>query len=35
MGKGRSSGSSAPQQTKVTQTTTNLPEYPKPYYNRL
>ena len=35
MGKGRSSGSSAPQQTEVTQTTTNLPEYAQPYFTRL
>ncbi len=27
MGKGRSKASSAPQQTEVKQTTTNLPEY--------
>ena len=35
MGKGRSSGSSAPQQPEVTQTTTNLPEYAQPYFTRL
>ena len=35
MGKGRSGGSSAPQQTEVTQTTTNLPEYAQPYFTRL
>ena len=35
MGKGRSKGSSAPQQTEVTQTTTNLPEYAQPYFTRL
>ncbi len=34
MGKGRSS-SSAPQQTEVKQTTTNLPEYAAPYFTRL
>ena len=33
MGKGKSS--SAPQQTEVTQTTTNLPEYAQPYFTRL
>jgi len=33
MGKGRSS--SAPQQTEVKQTTTNLPEYAAPYFTRL
>ena len=35
MGKGRGGGSSAPQQTEVTQTTTNLPEYAQPYFTRL
>lgn len=34
MGKGRG-GSSAPQQTEVKQTTTNLPEYAAPYFTRL
>ena len=33
MGKGKSS--SAPQQTEVKQTTTNLPEYAQPYFTRL
>ena len=33
MGKGKSS--SAPQQTEVKQTTTNLPEYAAPYFTRL